>query len=121
MKYTIRNKSKTPILTFTKKSWDAITKNYSPEAYCIAWFALQKEYKNKFFKSISLDYNQMELFNQWVGASEKGYWTASTNKLNATDYAIYNAFLNGFGFMTDFEETIKTAERFLNMLLEASK
>jgi hypothetical protein len=115
--FTLRNKTKQPIMTLTKPMLAKMLEAH-PESVSMALAKQVKEYKSLTGKTLMLDHEQDLILRAHAGADERGWWTSKYNDLPYPLNHVKPVFSDGFmqrhsGSMLD---DLALAEAFHNML-----
>ena len=118
VEHTIRNKATNPIVTLRPKTLEAMLAA-RPESSSLALARFTALYKSLTNKSISLDYDQQQLFLQRYGADSQGAWVSRFSRLPYELLKVMGLFKDGFfrdPNMGGFLQDLAVAELFFDML-----
>ncbi len=111
--HTICNKSKHPIVTFSKPFLTKI-KGSSQHAFALMFTQFKSAYKDYTGKEITLDYLQRQELEQHFGKP-----TSIAKDFSAIDLKLKQVFEDGFmthRLLMPLEESLEVADRFYKML-----
>lgn len=115
--YSIRNKSKSPIVTYSKKTMELFLKT-RPETVSLVLNYHSNVYKHLTGKSISIDHDQSQILKEYFGWKDN-IWHAKTGDLPYDLWKVNSFFVSGILSTTTghtLEDVFKVSETFYNML-----
>lgn len=115
--FTLRNKTKQPIMTLTKPMLAKMLAS-RPESVSMALAKHVKEYKALTGKTLMLDHAQDLLLREHAGADERGWWTSKYAELPYPLNHVKPVFSDGFmqRHSGSMQDDLALAEVFHDML-----
>lgn len=120
--FSIRNKSKTPIVTYSKKTMELFLKSH-PETIPHVLSAHSKSYEYYAGKPLTLDHAQNLILLKHFGADENGYWHALTKDLPLelkNVCWIYDNGLSNSYLVKTLEQIYTSTEAFYTVIFNAA-
>lgn len=120
--FSIRNKSKTPIVTYSKKTMELFLKSH-PETICNVLSSHSHSYKQYTGKPLVLEHEQHLILNEYYGADETGMWTSLTSKLPYNLMQANWVFTKGIAsscLVNTLEEIYSASEAFYTAIFNAA-
>lgn len=117
LEFTIRNKSKNPILTL-KPAVLQLMLDAEPDVSNLVLARYCRTYKALTGKAISLDHEQTLALLQRYGADKSGMWTSAYAQLPLPWFLVIRNFCDGFlaNSATGFKEDLEIAAAFYELL-----